>query len=1371
MAHTALTSGTRFKYLSACLLICLCLFGGNTASAYADGVCSVPNFSAPTLFNSGFARAIVVADFTGDGIPDVIAGNNTFGGGYSIFIGDGSGFFPTRGSTVNVGSSIMSVAAGDFNGNGALDLVTANGESFRGNASVDFDVASCCNDNLNIAWPGASGDSITTSVAAADFNADGKMDVVVTDRTFNAVYVALGVGDGTFNNKRTFNSGGAQPVYVKVGDFDGDGKLDLAVANSTSSPGNVAILLGDGAGGFGTPAPYAVGTNPASIATGDFNGDGRIDLAVANNGSNNISILPGTGAGAFGAATNLSSGGTLPGGIAAADFNGDAKVDLVVVNSGEGNALFLTGDGAGNFTPAVSRQTGGSDPKSVAVTDLNGDGRSDLVFGHEASRRISVMLNDCGATPAPTSIKFSTSQIFHLESAPESIATINVVRDGALAGTATVNYATTNGTATAPADYTSVSGTLSFAPGETSKSFTVPVVNDSLNEPHETINLSLSGVIGDAVLGSPAAATLTIGNDDPVPTLSVSDASLTEGNAGAHDATFNVTLSSPSGFTVAVNYATADFSAIAGADYASASGGLTFAPGETTKTVAVSVNGDTLSEVNESFFVNLSGATNATIADAQGAGTILEDDAACPNPTFTAAANVDSPSPVALISADFNRDGKPDLAAADVVSGSVKVRLGDGAGAFGAAASFPVGPEPRSMALGDFNLDGKTDLAVSRSAVSGAVGAIAILLGDGAGGFAPATQVNLGSQSYVVVVVDLNLDGKPDLVVLSDDTGGVGVYLGDGQGGFTPPGLFSAVYNNPLGAVVGDFNADGKPDVAVSNKNSNNVAVLLGNGTGSFGGMLTLPVGARPRGIAAGDFNGDGRPDLVVANIEDNNISLLLADGAGNFVAARNFITGVRPESITVADFNSDGRLDVATANFQSSDSTPGDVSVLFGTGAGHFTLPTNFPVGRGAIAVIASDFNGDARSDLVVANLTTQNLSVLLNGCASTPAPVSTLQFDQASLQYNEGDGRATFNVTRTGDTSGTATVAYRTADSDAFTLSCADTGNHSGGAFARCDFSTTVGTLQFNSGETTKTVTVPIIDDGHDEGAETFQLSLSNVSGATLGSAHTATVTIQDNDAAGAPNPVMSSNQFFVRQQYLDFLSREPDAGGFDAWLNVLNNCANIFNGPNVPSGCDRIFVSGEGFFRSQEFQLKGLYVFRFYKLAFNRLPEYLEVVSDMSFVAGQTTEEVYARKAQLATLIAERGEFQTAYAAMTNAQYVNTLLGRYQLAEVTTPDPAQPDGTLKVTLTGAELTNRLNAGTLSRAQVLRAVADSDAVGAREFNNAFVGMQYYGYLRRKPDQDGFNAWLRVLQAGDVRTMVDGFLNSVEYKLRFGQS
>jgi hypothetical protein len=115
----------------------------------------------------------------------------------------------------------------------------------------------------------------------------------------------------------------------------------------------------------------------------------------------------------------------------------------------------------------------------------------------------------------------------------------------------------------------------------------------------------------------------------------------------------------------------------------------------------------------------------------------------------------------------------------------------------------------------------------------------------------------------------------------------------------------------------------------------------------------------------------------------------------------------------------------------------------------------------------------------------------------------------------------------------------------------------------------------------------------------------------------------------------------------------------------------------------------------------------------------------------------------------------------------------MGRYGLSQITTPNPALPDGSNKVTLTTAQLTSQLTAGTLTRAQVLRAIADSDQVFSLEFNQAFVAMRYYGYLRRTPDPSGYNSWLSFLNANptDSRTMVNGFMNSSEYRLRFGHN
>ena len=174
----------------------------------------------------------------------------------------------------------------------------------------------------------------------------------------------------------------------------------------------------------------------------------------------------------------------------------------------------------------------------------------------------------------------------------------------------------------------------------------------------------------------------------------------------------------------------------------------------------------------------------------------------------------------------------------------------------------------------------------------------------------------------------------------------------------------------------------------------------------------------------------------------------------------------------------------------------------------------------------------------------------------------------------------------------------------------------------------------------------------------------------------------------------------------------------------------------------------------------------------MAFNRLPEYGEIATDMQSVTGQTPEEVYARKATFAAAFGQRPEFAARFGALSHADYVAVLLSRYGLTAVTTPDPAQPDGAAKVTLTQAELVSRLEAGTLTRAQVLRAVADSDEVFQAEYNRAFVAMQYYGYLRRTPEVTGYNAWLAYLTThpSDFREMVRGFVDSVEYRMRFGQ-
>jgi Calx-beta domain len=357
---------------------------------------------------------------------------------------------------------------------------------------------------------------------------------------------------------------------------------------------------------------------------------------------------------------------------------------------------------------------------------------------------------------------------------------------------------------------------------------------------------------------------------------------------------------------------------------------------------------------------------------------------------------------------------------------------------------------------------------------------------------------------------------------------------------------------------------------------------------------------------------------------------------------------------------------------------------------------------------------------------------------------------------------------------------VDYRTADTDTFEFGCAETVNNQGSAYGRCDFATVVGTFSFAAGDTMKSFDVPIIDDSRHEGNETFSVVLSNPKGATPGQPYNAVVTIVDNDAVDGPNPILQTDNagiaFFVRQHYLDFLGREPEAG--EPWSAILRGCPNQFNvDPNSPSAaCDRITVSG-AFFGSPEFKDKGFYVIDFYRVAFGRLPLYSEFVTDLASLVGTTAQEVFARRAAFANNFVLRQEFAS-IAALSNSNYVTTLMAGtngqgYNLTSITTPDPNNPDGTTKVTLTTNDLINRLNANTLTKAQVLRAIVQSDQIVNIEAISTFVASQYFGYLRRTPDAPGFNSWVNYLTGhpADFRTMVNGFENSIEYRLRFGPS
>lgn len=371
----------------------------NASSVPGSGVIveSAPFFAPFTSFAleamATSATSVAVADFNGDGKLDVaVASFDSIGeGNVSILLGNGTG---TLNAATNypAGNHAVSVAVGDFNGDGSLDLAVANfggpGVSILlGTGSGSFGAATsvAVTAQLN-----------PMRVVVGDFNGDSKLDLaVVIGSPSNAipgyVSVLLGNGNGTFGAPTEFGVGAA-PRSVAIGDFNGDGKLDLVVANNLSS--SVSVLLGDGTGSFGVATDFVVQNSPIAVAVGDFNGDGKLDLAVASNTS--VSILLGNGFGSFGTAIPVVidpvAGADITS-MTAVDFNGDGKLDLAVGSAtGSGSIVVLIGDGAGSFgTTSYFVALGNNVITYVAVGDVNGDGKADLLVANQ--NVVSIALN------------------------------------------------------------------------------------------------------------------------------------------------------------------------------------------------------------------------------------------------------------------------------------------------------------------------------------------------------------------------------------------------------------------------------------------------------------------------------------------------------------------------------------------------------------------------------------------------------------------------------------------------------------------------------------------------------------------------------------------------------------------------------------------------------------------------------------------------------------------------------------------------------------------------------------------------------------------------------------------------------------------
>ena len=747
--------------------------------------------------------------------------------------------------------------------------------------------------------------------------------------------------------------------------------------------------------------------------------------------------------------------------------------------------------------------------------------------------------------------------------------------------------------------------------------------------------------------------------------------------------------------------------------------------------------------------------------------------------------------------ARYNSDGSLDTS----FDGDGRAITGFGGGD-DVASSVAIQPDGKIVAAGGSSAGGHEHFAAVRYNPDGSLDSgfgtagkvtTAVATDDAANGVAiqPDGKIILGGTARTpttaaFALLRYNSNGTPDatfgsggkvttLVGLNDS--GVAVAIQpDGKillGGqmFTGGALqFAVLRYNSNGSLDTSFAGAGIAGIQIGPDGSfANAMVLQADGRIVVDGQ----VGTVGGGLAMARFNADGSIDTSFDGdgivLMDGVSSLVVANGVAVQSDGRIIASGFRNNNISSGDFaamrlNANGSVDTT---YGSNGRVTVDVGHLEGDGANGISLDAS-----GRAVLVGSAGNGNSLFAMV---------RLLGGGTGPTPTPTPTAtptptptptpnvaQFSSSNYTVQEDCTTVTINVQRIGDASAAASVDYQTSDVT---------------ATERKDYIKALGTLRFAAGETSKSFAVLINEDSFVEGDETFNITLSNPSGINLGGPAITTVTITDDAGETAANPIDDPRNY-VCQHYHDFLNRQPDQSGWDFWTRQITDCGNDAACIEVR----RINVSAS-FFLSIEFQDTGYLVERIYKAAFGdatgnstfpaahqlpvpvvRLNEFLadtqEIGQGVIVGQGNWQQQIENNKQAFTTAFVQRSRFLTAFpAAMTAAQFVDTLN-----ANAGNPLSAGERN---------QLVNDLATNAKTRAQVLRAVAESQTLKDAEFNRAFVLMQYFGYLRRNPndpqdsDHTGYDFWLTKQNQFNGNyinaEMVKAFITSIEYRQRFG--
>jgi hypothetical protein len=1005
---------------------------------------------------------IMAGDFNGDGRLDlavVYQGVNFGPGGISVLLGNGDGTFqPARQYALGTAADmeqlgVGSIVAGDFNRDGRLDRAAIDGESndvsvLLGNGDGTFQPA----------VPYALG-SLPVYLVAGDFAGNGRLDLAVADSA--GIEILLGNGDGTFQAAQTVAPGIGGPLLA----VDFNGHLDLVGVELDPQTGasEVAVLLGNGDGTF-QPARI-VATGIGQLVAGDFNGDGKIDLAVTgsdpNTGAGEVSVLLGNGDGTFQPAIQHALA-WYPGSLVAGDFNGDGKLDVAVDNPLDGTVSVLLGNGDG--TLADPSQLAAAPHAGPLVADLNGDGTDDVLVVDGAGNILyrQGIPEQPGSFEPPVTVNPGnpSRDIAWLPNTDQGPVLASVdAQDDAISFYAYRNgaFVRLNGSLTTgklPAQI--IAARLN---GDGLTDLVVRNAGDGSLSLYYATTLNAIGFIGPV---SAFAAPNFLGPTTFPVGIGLSDVRAVDTTGGgALDLVVTNTLSGQ--VSVLLNLGGGVFAPPV--LYRAGTGLSEINPGSSPEvsslqaTAGVAAGPRAPGGPTDLVTIN-PGSNTLDVLAGLGGGRFA-------NPVI-----IGTPSAAQVVRvADFSGNGVSDVAV--LTAKGVSIYLGNGKGGFAPPVTYDAGVNPTGLSIADLLGNGRLDLLVGNAygdvlilvgngdgsfrpfePVKSAVAlAVADLTGNGVLDFVFADQslnrvtVVYGSTSQsatnpqvignqttgvlapgAVLLHDMNGDNIPDLVVANSGGNNVLVYPGLGNGQFGPPVNGTAgfpVGTDPTGLAVADLPDPSSPDhkpvraLLVADTGSNDVSVLLSQGSGPNWTMIPGPrvqTDPGPVAVAVGNLLGGTQTDLAVANSGANDVEIFPGVGGGFFdnKPSTTVTVGQAPSSLFVGNFNGLGQ-GLATLNAGSNDGT-----LITGLGSARQRTQT-FPTGGDSpTSGFAGDFTGNGFTDLVVGNNGDGDLALLMggsNGLSLSQTLTSAEAPNPTSLSFaGVSDGLLSFYVSTAG-------------------------------------------------------------------------------------------------------------------------------------------------------------------------------------------------------------------------------------------------------------------------------------------------------------------------------------------------------------------